>query len=273
MAITDKTRKIIWGRSGNRCAICRNELIINSTPSDDESVVGDECHILARKNQGPRHLPDFSISQLDEPENLLLLCRVHHKMVDDQSDTYTVEELRRIKVDHEKWVSASLGNVPKDSPIRVRATKGTTLNHLVRILSGRELFEVVNGAFGYSFQHDEPKSKDEAELLAGFLQAAQDWGEISSDLGAGERVKASFGLSSLIRSLEDGGFWVFGGREIHSLEGGTGPTSPFPIAVLQVSRPSNPEIITIDLNGAMRISGNKSSSEGKYGTAKPSAPR
>jgi len=45
MAITDKTRKILWGRAGNRCAMCRRVLVVDRTPSDDDAVVGDECHI------------------------------------------------------------------------------------------------------------------------------------------------------------------------------------------------------------------------------------
>ncbi|HWP60610.1 MAG TPA: hypothetical protein VNL14_22135 [Candidatus Acidoferrales bacterium] len=66
MAITDKTRKILWGRSGNRCAMCRRELVVEATPTDDESVVGDECHIVSGKGQGPRYDAGFSSDRLDE---------------------------------------------------------------------------------------------------------------------------------------------------------------------------------------------------------------
>ncbi len=45
MAITDRTRKILWARSGNCCAVCRKDLIIDASDDDDESVVGEECHI------------------------------------------------------------------------------------------------------------------------------------------------------------------------------------------------------------------------------------
>jgi hypothetical protein len=111
MAITDKTRKILWGRSGNRCAVCRHELLVDATPADEESVVGDECHIISGKCQGPRYGPTFLLNRLDEPDNLILLCRVHHKMVDDQHETYTTEVLRSLKVNHEKWVSSTVQRV------------------------------------------------------------------------------------------------------------------------------------------------------------------
>jgi hypothetical protein len=39
MAITDRTRKFLWGRSGNRCAIGNNELVVDATPDDDKSII------------------------------------------------------------------------------------------------------------------------------------------------------------------------------------------------------------------------------------------
>ena len=50
MGISLRTHKILWGRSGGKCAICKNELLIDPTTSKDvESIVGDEAHIIARK--------------------------------------------------------------------------------------------------------------------------------------------------------------------------------------------------------------------------------
>ena len=66
MAITDKTRKILWGRSGNLCAICRRELVMDATTKDDESVIGDECHMVAREINGPRGNSPLEISQRDD---------------------------------------------------------------------------------------------------------------------------------------------------------------------------------------------------------------
>jgi hypothetical protein len=49
MAITDRTRKILWERSGNLCAYCRRSLVEDGTSPDGEAVVGDECHIIGEK--------------------------------------------------------------------------------------------------------------------------------------------------------------------------------------------------------------------------------
>lgn len=244
MGITDKTRKILWGRSGNRCAFCRQELVVNSTDKDDAAVVGDECHIVSPRNLGPRHRPDLPPDSLDLAENLILLCRTHHKMVDDQMETYTIEVLGTLKTNHERWVSAALNSGPqKLDPVRVVRVKGQTPSHLKRINTGQELLDVLSDSSAFSFQHDDPRSKDEMEVIKGFLQEAQDWGEISSDFESGQRVEASYRMTEMIRELGAAGFWVFGGREIRRLEGGQGGPSNFPIALLHVIRQGNPSVV------------------------------
>lgn len=110
MSITLKTHKLLWGKSGNRCAFedCKNELIMDETETDDESVIGDEAHIVARKETGPRGISSLSKDDRDKYENLVLLCRIHHKVIDDQHKFYTVEKLNELKKTHEKWVKESL---------------------------------------------------------------------------------------------------------------------------------------------------------------------
>lgn len=114
MPISDRVRKILWGRSGNRCAICRHELVVDATTNDDDSVIGDECHIVSSKPKGPRH--DATIIDFDDLDNLILLCRIHHKVIDDQVATYSVLRLQQIKEGHEAWVLSSLES--KTSPGR-----------------------------------------------------------------------------------------------------------------------------------------------------------
>lgn len=110
MSITLKTHKMLWGRSGNHCAMpdCRKELVMDAMETDDESLIGEECHIVAQSPDGPRGNPDFAEDKLDKYANLILLCRVHHKIIDDQPNTYTVGYLKEIKASHERWVRESL---------------------------------------------------------------------------------------------------------------------------------------------------------------------
>ena len=125
MTISDKTRKLLWGRSGNRCAYCRRELVMAATILDDESIVGDECHIIARHPDWSRGDTSISEQELDDYPNLILLCKVHHKTVDDQPNTYTVDVLREMKRKHEKWVRETLqdANTGRKNPKNEIATR------------------------------------------------------------------------------------------------------------------------------------------------------
>jgi hypothetical protein len=109
MSITTKTRKILWGRSGNRCAICKTELVLEKDPFNRNLNIGEECHIISKRDNGPRHQEkkDFDY---DDSENLLLLCCNHHTMIDEQVEKFPVEKLIEIKKQHEEWVKTNLDN-------------------------------------------------------------------------------------------------------------------------------------------------------------------
>lgn len=109
MPISDKTRKLLWARAGSRCAICQRRLIMLGNVEDAASIVGDECHIVSRAPNGPRHDP-FYAGDPDDYDNLLLLCKADHKQVDDQTGTYSVEKLKQLKAQHEASVDAALAN-------------------------------------------------------------------------------------------------------------------------------------------------------------------
>src|SRR3954454_23679307 len=110
MAMSDRDRKILWGRAGNRCAMCRRVLVADRTEDDPEAVVGDEAHIAARSPGGAR-FGGCDPSIVDAYENRILLCKVDHKIVDDQPGEYTVDRLRRINAVQEAWVETTLGDV------------------------------------------------------------------------------------------------------------------------------------------------------------------
>lgn len=102
MALSDKTRILIWSRSGFRCAICQKKLFVDEATTDDPSLVGDIAHIVAEKVKGARGVSPLTVEQRDLSSNLVLLCKEHHKVVDDNASKYTVEVLTKIKHEHEK---------------------------------------------------------------------------------------------------------------------------------------------------------------------------
>ena len=164
----------------------------------------------------------FPFKVSTKPTILFYFCRVHHKMVDDQPQTYTVERLRKLKADHEAWVASKLSpeHAANQPRARLRRVKAEIPEYLLRLTSGAEVFKIMQGACGFSFDHDEPESEKETELVASFLQEAQDWGDFSGDLEAGEQVRAAFRISTLVDELERAGFSIFGARETQRLEVG-----------------------------------------------------
>lgn len=117
-------------------------------------------------------------------------------------------------------------------------------NFYFRVEDGTKLTEVIGGAYAYRMNHDNPKTEEEADLLADAIQSIQDWGEIWSDIESGDRVKAAFDLTQVINELEEKGFWVFGLRtneEYPGIKGGK-----WPVANVFVMRSDNPRIIKLD---------------------------
>jgi len=101
---------MLWGRAASRCshAACRSELVMDQLGAGDPTLIGEECHIIAREPGGPRGLPATSPVNLDSYANLILLCSNHHTYVDDRSELFTVDGLREMKAKHEDWVRQSL---------------------------------------------------------------------------------------------------------------------------------------------------------------------
>jgi hypothetical protein len=108
MGISVRTQKMLWGRAASRCAFCRRERVMDATLTDDESLVGEACHIVAAEEDGPRGKSALTREQRDKYANLVLLCNVHHKQVDDQTGEYSVDRLIEIKGLHETWVRQQL---------------------------------------------------------------------------------------------------------------------------------------------------------------------
>src|SRR5215216_5239629 len=91
------TVKMLFALSGNRCAFprCRNRLVEHGV------VVGEMCHIEAKEPGGPRYNDSQTDSQREAIENFILLCAVHHKVIDTKPSEYPVDLLRKWKARHE----------------------------------------------------------------------------------------------------------------------------------------------------------------------------
>ena len=207
MAILPKTRKILWGKSGNRCAICKQKLVLNKTEHDKESVVGDEAHIVSKSNGGPRGHIALACDH-DDYQNLILLCKVHHKMVDDQTKTYSLESLILIKCMHEAWVEQSLDQVLEKGPD----------TFLGRVTNGKDLTLLFPGSLSFSHDHDIFESIEVDEIAAEFLESVEYY-EMWDEMEFSPKLSVERKLTNLMERLSDFGYWVFAGQDPNPVDG------------------------------------------------------
>lgn len=228
VAISTKTRKTLWARAAGRCALCKTRLVEPGEGEDDNAIVGDECHIRSKERNGPRFDVSLDHQQRDSESNLILLCKTHHKLVDDQVSKFDWITLTFLKAIHEDWVERVL---------HVSHTKAGMDNKAIvrRLKSGKEVVDVIANALAFDFNHDEISSEEEADLVGGFLQNAQDCGDLYAELEAADRVRTALAFKIDLESLEAHGFGVFGSQEISRVVFGSFEEM-WPVAYLRVVR-------------------------------------
>lgn len=95
---TEKTIKRLFALSGNICAYPGCLLPIVESAG---TITGEICHIRARSQGGPRFDANQTNDERHGYDNLILLCRHHHKIIDAQPDIYTADALQEMKGVHE----------------------------------------------------------------------------------------------------------------------------------------------------------------------------
>lgn len=232
MTILSKTRKNLWAKSGNRCAICK-VLLFTKNDTEDTLNIGEECHIISSRTNGPRYKE--GLSDYDTYDNLLLLCANHHKEIDTLTDTHTEELLRYIKTNHENWVSSTLDNSIKKSKPRF----------IYRITSGKELSNILSDIHGYKIDYDEPDTQKEADYIGGVLQSLIDYGDLMSmtTMGQNDKVQIGFTLNTFLSDIENKGFFLFADKNIEEIKHDDETVNNWSIVTLLIRRKDNEEII------------------------------
>lgn len=105
---TQLTIKKLFGFAGGRCSMCKTKIVLDAKENDDAAQIGEIAHIIGSSEDGPRGDPNFPESKLDDYENLILLCPTCHKKIDKQENSYSPQDLKEMKINHEKWVDENL---------------------------------------------------------------------------------------------------------------------------------------------------------------------
>jgi hypothetical protein len=223
--------------------------VVDRSELDRESILGDEAHIISSSPGGPRYRP-LPPGRADAYDNLILLCKIDHKTVDDQPGSYPEKRLLQIKTGHERWVSSTL-TARIGGPIRVRTDPATLKPTLDRLTTGAEVWRVIADAQSYLFdspdEDDDRFAPDQADAADGFLRCAQDYGDASDDIfetGKPAVREAKRDLTDKLQDLDAAGLNVFGGRRKRWLEGGIGEPQSWWESILVVLPKS--DILPVD---------------------------
>ena len=231
MAISDKSRKILCARSGNRCAIGREELVGYEKGLTGHDVVGEECHIVSSRPNGPRHDSFLKICYYDY-DNLILLCRNHHKIVDQHIDMYTMGQLLLHKLVHEQWEKITLDNILK-GPFE-------SDDKLFHIITGKDLVEVIDTVHVYSFDYENLQTENEPSIISSFFEEMENYGHLirRGAVDKAAQIGLGFNFNKRLGNLDKAGFWMFGDRRKRSIQDSEG-TAPENWDVALTGSPKN----------------------------------
>lgn len=131
--------------SGNRCTLqgCNQEIV-----SLDGTFVGEICHINANRPDGARFEPAQTEKMRQAYDNLILLCRKCHKIVDANSKAFSAETLRKMKSVHESIMARNErpadGLLAESLLSNLRGTTITNNNGNVAVNSSGPVVQTIN---------------------------------------------------------------------------------------------------------------------------------
>lgn len=236
MSITSKTRKILWGKSGNKCSICKKDLSTKVGANPQHTILGEECHIVSPKSGGPRNDSLYSKKSLNLYDNLILLCSEHHKIIDDNVNEYPIEKLIGVKRTHESWVMSSLTEETKPMPDKIIVPSKKVL--LQQTMSGREVVDLCCSACSYHFGNDDPNTEEELHLIQDLFSLLEDCDVISDQASA--VTQTAFEVTKIINALFQKGYVTMVTRQMAKITGGyKKEAEPWPIVYVVVRKLSN----------------------------------
>lgn len=145
---TRNTIQVLFARSGNQCAHpdCTHPIVVSGLEKSDDAIVAQICHIYPVSDNGPRGgEQELTDEERNSPDNLILLCGTHHKMVDTQYPDYTAVILKQWKRDHEaKYEPGTVEAIHRQEKLQqyafaVRSSDQEIVKELQRIRQARHL--------------------------------------------------------------------------------------------------------------------------------------
>ncbi len=103
--IRSLTKLLLFVRAGGRCEFDgHNKYLLEHPLTLTEINLGEAAHIVAFSEDGPRGDVEPRPSDINNIENLMLLCLDCHKLVDEHPERYSVATLKEYKKKHEERI-------------------------------------------------------------------------------------------------------------------------------------------------------------------------
>jgi SMODS-associated and fused to various effectors sensor domain len=117
----------LWVLAGGRCEYrgCNTHLLEDDVTSFELNLA-DRAHIVGATDApgSPRGDDPLALDERNAAENLMLLCRAHHRLIDQRIDEHPVSELRRMKREHETRIRLLTDLQDDAATVVVRAVGG-----------------------------------------------------------------------------------------------------------------------------------------------------
>ena len=101
--IREAVKLRLWGMAAGRCEICNKLLYLDSHYGDDANFA-ENAHIHAVGKTGPRHVDSMTKDEINNVDNLMLLCAEHHHLIDTKPENYLSDFLIVQKKTHENRI-------------------------------------------------------------------------------------------------------------------------------------------------------------------------
>lgn len=125
--ISEEATLRLWVAAGGRCQYrgC-NEYLLEDELTTFSVNLAERAHIVGATDApgSPRGGDKLPLAARDELENLMLLCRGHHRLIDRLLDEHTVEGLRQMKREHENRIRLLTGLQDDAATVVVRMAGG-----------------------------------------------------------------------------------------------------------------------------------------------------
>jgi hypothetical protein len=195
---TRATVKRLFATSGNKCAFprCPNPLV------EGTKVTGRICHIKGQRPGAARYDPEQTDEQRRSFNNIILMCPIHHDVIDADPESYTVARLTEIKRSHEAGQPGQPepGNAITNQLLQMMADNATVYGSV--ILSHQQM----GGQVAHSITNVGPQPRRLSDAAAAAMaenlqQLPPICTSVTAVLGDGESYRFAVQLKDILETV------------------------------------------------------------------------